>query len=112
MKLKVAILHLSLGLYFCLHQNAVGEISDEKYRRFCEMGSNLGYDYSLKEPFKGEELRSLADKPSQSHEEQRRMMQLILHAAIKQDGAFQDRRIQTVSEYLEEDSFRLVGCMV
>jgi hypothetical protein len=90
MNLKFAFLYLSFGLHVCLQQPAGGEISNEEFKRFCEMGSNLGYDYNLKEPFKGEELRTLADKPTRSDEEQRRLMQLILHAAIKQDGAFQD----------------------
>lgn len=52
--------------------------------------AQLTSDYSLKDPFKPQELRSLAKKPTRTHREQRRLMLLFLHAGIKKDKSFQD----------------------
>lgn len=53
-------------------------------------GFQLTSDYNLKSEFDAKELRSLAKKSSRTSNEDRRVMLLILHAAINKDASFQD----------------------
>ena len=44
----------------------------------------------MKEEFDAGALRTLADKPSLSRSDQAEMLAMILHAAVKKDGSFED----------------------
>lgn len=62
----------------------------EKYELFRKQGARLMSDYSLEQPFQAAELRALAEKDTRDFQEARRMMGLILHAAVRKDARFQD----------------------
>ena len=44
----------------------------------------------MKDEFDAGALRTLADKPSLSRSDQAEMLAMILHAAVKKDGSFED----------------------
>jgi len=81
---------ISFGLALCLYASAEKNDCDADTRIADWRKAKLTSDYSLKDPFKPQELRLLAEKPTRTHREQRRLMLLILHAGIKKEKSFQD----------------------
>ena len=66
--------------------------ADEKEdrQRYYEEFLRNPWGQDMKEAFDAQKLRTLADKPSRTRSERKKMMALILHAAFKKAPGFQD----------------------